>query len=592
MRSLTRDEHGYWSARFEDVGPGALYRYRVNGSDGHVYPDPASRFQPDGVHGPSQVIDPRAFIWSDQGWRAPALSEIVFYELHVGTFSPEGTYRAAAERLPYFARLGVTAVELMPLGDFPGHRNWGYDGAAIFAPARCYGTPDDLRAFVERAHQLGLAVFVDVVYNHFGPDGAYANAFSPHYFTDAHRSPWGRGVNLDGPHSSAVRQFFMENAVHWLVEYHMDGLRLDATHAMHDDGARHFLAELSSTIRAHVQRPALLVAEDHRNLAQMLRPIEAGGFGIDAAWADDFHHQARVHTAGDCEGYYADFSGSSRDIATTLRKGWFFTGQFSQYLHEWRGTDPGELSPSQFVVCIQNHDQIGNRADGRRLNHDIDPAAYRALSVLLLLAPQTPLLFMGQEWAATTPFLYFTDHHAELGRLVTAGRREEFKSFSAFRDPVRRALIPDPQAEETVERSRLRWEESSHEPCVRVLRLYERLLALRRTHPALRQPARDSYDVRSIDDHTVSLERWHREDALVAVVRLSTAGTVSLPVGTHHVILTSEDPDVVGDPQPIGINVQPPGESPHLSSADANLTLTFSRPGAIVLARGPAPQPR
>jgi maltooligosyltrehalose trehalohydrolase len=580
---LRRDEHGYWSARFRDVGPGALYRYRLNGSDDRVYPDPASRFQPHGVHGPSQVIDPRAFRWSDEEWRAPALSELIFYELHVGTFTPEGTYRAAEGRLPYLAGLGVTAVELMPLGDFPGRWNWGYDGAAIFAPARCYGSPDDLRALVERAHRLGLAVFVDVVYNHFGPDGAYANAFSAHYFTDAHRSPWGRGVNLDRLHSSAVRQFFIENAAHWVVEYHVDGLRLDATHALQDDSARHFLAELTQTIRAHVQRPVLFVAEDHRNLSQMLRPIEAAGYGIDAAWADDFHHQARVHTAGDREGYYADFSGSSVDIATTLRQGWFFTGQFSQFLEEPRGTDPRALSPSQFVICIQNHDQIGNRATGARLNHEIDPAAYRALSVLLLLAPQTPLLFMGQEWAASSPFLYFTDHHAELGRLVTEGRREEFKSFSAFRDPARRALIPDPQAEQTFERSRLRWEERSHAACAPVLRLYERLLALRRTHPALRQPARESYDVWAIDDHTIGLERRHGQEALVAVVRLSAAGVVSLPLDTPDIVLTSEDPDVAGDPKPIGVGGQPSGDSLQLTTGGPDVTFTFSRPGALVL---------
>ncbi|HXH23661.1 MAG TPA: alpha-amylase family glycosyl hydrolase, partial [Vicinamibacterales bacterium] len=302
VRPLRRHDDGHWSGRFDDVRPGTLYRYRLDEDDGRIFPDPASRFQPYGVHGPSQVVDPSAFEWTDDDWRPPRLEECVFYELHIGTFTPGGSFRAAIERLPHLVDLGVTAVELMPLADFPGERNWGYDGVALYAPARCYGTPDDLRALVDRAHRLGLAVVLDVVYNHFGPDGAYANAFSPYYFTDRHRSPWGRGVNLDGPHSAPVRRFFLENALHWLDEYHIDGLRLDATHALEDGSATHFLAELSDTVRAHARRRVLLVAEDDRNLRQLVLSRGAGGFGLDAVWADDFHHQARVHAAGDREG--------------------------------------------------------------------------------------------------------------------------------------------------------------------------------------------------------------------------------------------------------------------------------------------------
>ncbi len=577
LRPLTAERCGYWSATFNDLPPGTLYRYRIDGRDDHVFPDPASRFQPAGVHGPSQVVDPSAFAWTDRAWRTPPLERTVFYELHVGTFTPEGTFRGAIGRLPYVKELGVTAIELMPVADFPGARNWGYDGVAIFAPARCYGSPDDLRALVDAAHQLGLAVYLDVVYNHLGPDGAYANAFSAHYFTDRHRSAWGRGVNLDGPRSSEVRRFFIENALHWTEEYHIDGLRLDATHALQDDGPVHFLAELTTTVRAQAGRPVVFVAEDHRNLAQMLLPVDQGGWGLDAVWADDFHHEARVHTAHDDEGYYADFTGTAEDLAATLRQGWFFRGQHSAHLGELRGTDPQGLSPTQFVLCIQNHDQIGNRANGERLHHQVDDATFRALTTLLLLAPETPLLFMGQEWAASSPFLFFTDHNEELGRKITEGRRQEFSAFAAFADPAQRASIPDPQCADTFLRSRLRWDEVEQEPHARVHRLYQRLLQLRAASGALPAAARAHYDVRALDAHTLLLILRNgvapSEDDLTVFVRLSGAGAVTAPgVGPtwRDVVLTTEDPDVASMPVPVQIDTAAP------------FTVRFARPGAIV----------
>ncbi len=574
VRPLVRDERGYWSASYADVGVAARYRYRLDDDARQTFPDPASRFQPFGVHGPSEVVDPSAFRWTDAGWRPPPLDDTIFYELHIGTFTTAGTFQGAIERLPDLKDLGVTTIELMPVADFPGDRNWGYDGAAIFAPARCYGTPDDLRALVDAAHALGLAVCLDVVYNHLGPDGAYAHAFSPHYFTSSHSSPWGSGVNLDGPHSDEVRRFFIENALYWLCEYHIDALRLDATHALRDRRPRHFLAELTMSVRDHVKRPVLLVAEDHRNLARLLEPLESGGCGLDAVWADDFHHQARVHAARDYESYYRDFSGSTEDIATTLRQGWYFTGQPSSHLGELRGSDPASLRPQQFVVCIQNHDQIGNRADGARLNHEIDPAAYRALSVLLLLAPETPLLFMGQEWAATTPFLYFTDHHEELGRKVTQGRRDEFQAFAAFREQTHRDRIPDPQEFGTFERSRLRWDESNGAPHAGIRRLYRRLLALRREAPPV---PRGGFEAHAPDTHTVALWMPRREqpEGRVVIARLSgAAADVVLPLdveSTPRVLLTSEDRDIVDDSIAIDVIRASP------------LRLHFERPGAIVL---------
>jgi maltooligosyltrehalose trehalohydrolase len=571
LRPLDRDARGYWSGVFADVRPGARYRYRLSGDAARVFPDPASRFQPDGVHGASQVIDP-SFRWTDQEWRPRAQSDLVFYELHVGTFTPEGTFRGVIDRLPYLAQLGVTAIELMPVGDFPGCRNWGYDGVSIFAPARCYGTPDDLRRLVNAAHQHGLAVFLDVVYNHMGPDGAYVQAFSPYYFTDRHRSPWGDGVNLDGPHSDQVRNFFIANAVQWLREYHIDGLRLDATHALQDERPRHFLEEFTTTVRASVERPVVFVAEDHRNLAQLLLPADRGGWGLDAVWADDFHHQVRVHVAGDNEGYYQDFSGRAADIAATIRQGWFFTGQHSEHMGEERGTDPSPIDPRQFVVCVQNHDQIGNRARGERLSHDIDPPAYRAVSTLLLTAPETPLLFMGQEWAATSPFLFFTDHHEELGRQITTGRREEFASFKAFADPELRETIPDPQAAETFERSRLVWDEVQRPEHSGMLRLYQRLLGLRGTGAAFRAAARDAFDVRALDGETILIERRHERESVWIVARLAGAGSASLAaVREGHVMLSTEDPDIAPDPHPIDVRV-----------GEHSTEIRFARPGAVL----------
>ena len=576
-RVLLRDADGYWSGRFDDVEPGARYKYRIDGDPARTFPDPASRFQPDGVHGPSEVVDPEAFRWTDRGWQPPALDRLVFYELHVGTFTPEGTFAAAIGKLPHLVELGVTAIELMPVGDFPGGRNWGYDGVALFAPARCYGRPADLCALIDAAHRRGLSVFLDVVYNHFGPDGAYANVFSPHYFSDAHRSPWGDGVNLDDDHSREVRRFFIENALYWVRDFHVDGLRLDATHALEDGGTPHFLAELSSAVQAHAPRPVALIAADHRNLNGLARPAAAGGYGFTAVWADDFHHQARVHTAHDRDGYYADFTGSIRDLADTLREGWFFRGQPSRYLGHLRGTDASPLDPRQFVVCIQNHDQIGNRADGARLHHEIDPAAYRALSTLLLLAPETPLLFMGQEWAASAPFLFFTDHHDELGRLVTKGRREEFSGFTAFTDAARRADIPDPPDTDTFQRSRLNWDERQRPPHAGVLRLYRRLLAIRNGHTAWAARARGDFAVDVLDDHTLALG-FVRGPWLV-VARLSGgAGTVHLSVTESiDVALTTEDADVVEAPQPI------------VASGGTTLRIEFTRPGAIVMRETPSP---
>jgi maltooligosyltrehalose trehalohydrolase len=562
---MAAEAEGYFTLRREGMAPGTRYRYRVDGRG--PFPDPASRFQPAGVHGPSAVVDASGFAWTDQAWTGIELPDVVLYELHVGTFTPAGTFLAVRERLPLLRDLGVTAIELMPLGDFAGRRNWGYDGVALFAPARCYGAPDELRALVDQAHRLGLAMFLDVVYNHLGPDGNYLGVYSPYYFTDRHRTPWGLGANLDGPHCEHARAFLVENALHWLVEYHFDGLRLDATHAMRDDSPNPFLAELADRAHALPGPRRLVIAEDERNLALLVQPAAEGGRGLDAVWADDFHHQMRCCLAGDRDGYFADFSGQPADIADTLVHGFFYRGQTVERLGRPRGSDTTGIPLSRFVFCVQNHDQVGNRALGERLHHQIDAAAYRAALTLLLMAPETPLLFMGQEWAAGSPFLYFTDHEPDLGRKVTEGRREEFKAFAAFSSPELRLRIPDPQAESTFARSRLDWGEREREPSASVWRLHQALLRTRRelVPRSQRTPVVDAQNGAVVLAYPGCL----------VVAQTGQAGKVVLtthgPDADLELVLDTEAPAFAPDAQ-----------SPTVTSTPTSLTIEFRRAGALV----------
>jgi maltooligosyltrehalose trehalohydrolase len=568
-----RDTPGYFSAQIPWLRAGVRYWLVRDGEQ--QFSDPASRFQPEGVHGPSELIDPSRFQWRVDDWHGRSIDEAVIYELHVGTFTAEGTFAAAAERLEALAEIGVTFVELMPIAAFPGRWNWGYDPAAQFAPASNYGRPDDLRRLVDRAHALGIGVLLDVVYNHFGPDGAYAAAWSPLFFSDRHASPWGAGINFDGAGGREVRGFFIENALHWLIEYRVDGLRLDATHALIDESAEHFLAELTRSVRSTIRdREVLLIAEDNRNLRTLVERPAANGCGLDAIWADDFHHVARRLTAGDDEGYYRDFVGTADELGRVLRDGWLYRGEHSAHAEAPRGTDPTGLPLSAFVICLQNHDQVGNRAFGERLNREIDPAVYRALTVLLLLAPETPLLFMGQEWAATTPFLYFTDHAGELGRLVREGRRQEFRHFRAFVDEVQRDRIPDPQDPRTFQRSRLHWDERDREPHIGVLTLYRQALALRRTLiPAGRSGSLDRADVDAVDASTIVMRRRQANGAeLWIVARLAGSGIVRLPVIGGLRMLDTEAANIAADPQPATVTM-----------TDDHVSVELTRPGALVL---------
>lgn len=553
--AMTPSASGVFETVLAGPSAGTRYRYRIDGRG--PFPDPASRWQPDGVHGASAIDDARTFAWRSAPPRV-ALRDLVIYELHTGTFTAAGTFDAAREKLPYLKDLGVTAVELMPVAEFAGSRNWGYDGAALFAPSSAYGGPTGLRGLVDGAHQLGLAVLLDVVYNHVGPDGAYLKAISPEFFARDQASPWGDAVNLAEP---IVREWLTSNAAHWALDYQMDGFRLDATHALPHAHAPEFLRALVEEVRAVAGRELIFIAEDHRNLADMMREPHEGGWGLDGVWADDFHHQVRVIAAGDAHGYYRDYRGAATDLADTIRRGWLFCGEHSAHLGSARGTDPSALAPEQFIICIQNHDQVGNRAYGDRLHHQTGLDVWRAASALLLLAPATPLIFMGQEWAASTPFQYFTDHHETLGRLVSDGRRNEFRDFPDFRHGV--DAIPDPQAGSTFDNSRLRWDEQQLPPHSGVLHLYRALLTLRQSERLL-QP-----DAFAMDADTVTLKS---ADAAL-IVRLKGAGRVALGdrfEGTWRPVMTTEDP-------PFAIDGTPPIVDAH--------SVTFACPSAVFLDR-------
>jgi maltooligosyltrehalose trehalohydrolase len=515
---MERETTGYYSAIDPASAPGTLYKYRL---DDNLVPDIASRFQPRGVHGASQVVDGRSFHWTDAGWKPPALHDLVIYELHVGTFTEEGTFKAIAARFDHLKGLGINTIELMPVADFAGDRNWGYDCVSIYAPSRAYGKPDDLRSLVNAAHQAGLAVILDVVYNHLGPDGNYMGVYSAHYFNASHHTPWGSAFNLDGPDAAPVRNHFAENPLYWVKEFHIDGFRLDATHAIPDDSPKHLIQEIAEKVQAF---GAFVICEDPRNERNLLLPRDQDGYGCDAVWADDFHHVVRVQMTKENEGYMGYFKGSMEELVKTIREGWLFTGELQKDGIP-RGTRGADIEPEHFVHCISNHDQVGNRAYGERLNQLVSPAAYRAASALLLMEPYTPMFFMGQEWAATSPFLYFTDHHDELGKGVTEGRRKEFAEFSDFRDPAKRALIPDPQKLATFTDSKLDWTQLERQTHLETLRLYRDFLRFRQAN--LTDRHRSGWRVEQVSSAAIAI-RYRRKNAgdLLIVAQLQAAHTI------------------------------------------------------------------
>jgi maltooligosyltrehalose trehalohydrolase len=481
---------GEWSMRHSEAPASADYWFLLDGGD--PLPDPRSPCQPYGVHGSSRLVDHSQFRWSDARWQAPSLSSAVIYELHIGTFTPEGTFESAAAQLNYLVSLGVTHVELMPVHEFTGEWGWGYDGVDLFAPHHVYGGPAGLKTFVNACHAAGLGVLLDVVYNHLGPDGNYLNRFGP-YFTNKYSTPWGPAINLDGPGSTDVRRFLCDNALMWLRDYHLDGLRIDAIHAIFDSSAMHFLEQLATEVKeleAHIGRRLALIAESDLNDPSVVTSREAGGFGMDAQWSDDFHHALHTVLTGERLGYYADF-GTLADLAKALTNAFVYDGRDSAFRKRQHGRAPKGLPGWRFLGYLQNHDQVGNRARGDRSGHLMNPDRLKIGAALVLCSPFIPMLFQGEEFAASTPFRYFTHHqNPELARAVSEGRRQEFAAFGWPPEDV-----CDPQNPETFARSKLDWSECTREPHASLLDWHRRLIALRRTIPALSDGRLDRVEV-------------------------------------------------------------------------------------------------
>ena len=529
------DEQGWWCAEMESANTGSDYGFLVD-DDPRAYPDPRSLWQPSGVHGLSRVYDQRSFRWSDTGFQAPPLASAIVYELHVGTFTPEGTLDAAIEKLDHLKKLGITHVELMPVASYSGNHGWGYDGVALFAVHEPYGGPDALKRFVDAAHHMQLAVLLDVVYNHFGPVGNYSGKFGP-YVTDAHHTPWGGAVNLEDADAHQVRRFFCDNALMWMRDFHIDGLRLDAVHALVDRSAIHFLEQLAGetrTLEATVGRRLVLIAESDLNDPRIVTSSDAGGFGFDAQWSDDFHHALFAVLAREPQsGYYRDF-GSLRQLAKALEDNFVYDGVFSECRKRMHGRPAKHIPQCRLLGYVQNHDQIGNRAKGERITESAGFDRAKIAAAVVLLAPFAPMLFQGEEWAASSPFPYFADHDdPALARSVSEGRRREFAAFGW--DP---ASIPDPENRDTFERSKLQWQELKEGPHNEMLAWYRELIRIRRMNHDLNDSAPGATHVRWSEE-----ERWFAMER-GRVVLLSNLGaemhTCPLPARAQIVLSSRE----------------------------------------------------
>ncbi len=558
---MTHVSDGLFSTFVPGVGAGARYRYRLDG--GPLRPDPASRFQPEGPHGPSESVDPKRFEWTDGEHTGPSPRGVVLYELHVGTFTREGTFAAATAQLPHLSDLGVTVIELMPVAEFPGEFGWGYDGVALFAPFHGYGTPDDLRRLIDVAHRLGMSIILDVVYNHFGPDGNYLRDFYPRFFSEK-SNDWGEGIDFDGEDSRFVRAFYRANVAHWITEYHLDGLRLDATQDMHDASAEHVVSEIVRTAReAADPRRVLIYAENELQRPELVRPRAEGGLGCDGVWNDDFHHAARVAATGRHEAYYGDTRGTAQELVSAVKWGYLFQGQRHDWKKGVRGAYALDLPAERFLTYLQNHDQVANSARGARLWQCTSPGRARAMRVLHLLAPGTPLLFQGEEYEAQQPFLYFADHAVDLAKQVAEGRLRALEIFPSARDPRVRELLPDPHARATFERCKLDRAASlaEHQHCREALTLTRDLLALRREDQVFSAQNGDRLHGAVLADEALVLRFFgpdRFDDRLIVVnlgrdlERASLAEPLLAPSpgGPWRVILSSEDPAYGGSGTP------------------------------------------
>jgi maltooligosyltrehalose trehalohydrolase len=575
--SLKPEAGSYFSGMVAEARANMLYKFQVDSGE---FPDPASRFQPEGPHGASQIIDPKKFQWTDNSWRGVIREGQVIYEMHIGTFTPEGTWSSAMEQLPELARLGVTVIEVMPVADFPGRFGWGYDGVDLFAPTRLYGTPDEFRAFVNQAHSLGLGVILDVVYNHIGPDGNYLKQFSPDYFSSRYQNEWGEALNFDGENSGPVREFFISNAGYWIDEFHLDGLRLDATQQIFDSSREHLLAAIAKRVREAARgRSTYLVAENEVQDAKLARTFEEGGYGLDALWNDDFHHSATVAVTGRNEAYYSDHLGSPQELISAMKRGYLFQGQWYSWQNKRRGTPTTGLHPASFVNCIQNHDQVANSLHGIRLHQLTSAGRFRAMTALLLLGPGTPMLFQGQEFAASTPFLYFADHNPELAKLVAAGRRQFLEQFPSIACPESTSCLANPESESTFMKCKLDFAERERNGGY--YGLHRDLLKLRREDPVFHNPRPGGVDGAVLATEAFVLRFFGEGDGdrLMLVnlgmdLQLSAAPEPLLaPVeNTSWKLIWSSD-----DPRYGGFGTPPPGEGIWRIPGHATLVLASDK---------------
>jgi maltooligosyltrehalose trehalohydrolase len=550
--ALEAEGNGYFSGVVQEATAGSLYRFKLD-DDPNFYPDPVSRFQPEGPHGPSQVVDPSQFAWTDQQWKGVTFEDRVLYEMHIGTFTQQGTWGSAKRELLELADLGVTIIEMMPVNEFPGRFGWGYDGVNLFAPTHLYGNPDDLRSFIDYAHALGMAVILDVVYNHLGPDGNYLRQFTDFYFTHHYVTEWGDAINYHDEGFEGVREFFIANAGYWIEEYHFDGLRLDATQVIFDDSSKHILSEIGEQVRKKAgKRRTYVIAENESQLSKIVRPIEKGGDALDALWNDDFHHTAMVRLTGRNESYYTDYLGTPQEFISAIKWGYLYQGQWYLWQKKRRGTPSLHLTPTAFINFIQNHDQIANSAHGYRIHQMTDPGNYRAITALMILAPGTPMLFQGQEFAASSPFYYFADHAEELSQLVFNGRREFFKQFASISTPEIQACLPPPSDLNTFEKSKLNFLERTlhfHE-----YDLHRDLLKLRKNDPIFSTSRQGAVDGAVLNPDTFLLRYFGEneyQDARLIIINFGIDFTLSPapepllapPEGTDWEILwSSENP--------------------------------------------------
>jgi maltooligosyltrehalose trehalohydrolase len=549
--ALEPEPHGYFSGLVAGIGAGARYLYRLAGED-RLLPDPASRFQPDGPMGPSQVVDPAAFAWTDADWPGVGGKRHVVYEMHIGTFTREGTWTAAAEQLATLAEDGITLLEVMPVGDFTGRFGWGYDGVNLFAPTRLYGGPNDFRRFVDRAHQVGLGVILDVVYNHLGPVGNFLPRFSEDYLTEKHTTDWGKAINFDGDNCQPVRELFIANAGYWIDEFHLDGLRLDATQNIYDYDPRHehILAAVVRRAReAASPRTIFVVGENEPQHVKLIEDREKGGYGLDALWNDDLHHSAVVALTGRKEAYYTDYRGSPQEFVSAAKYGFLYQGQWYKWQKQPRGTPFFGFEPERLVTFTQNHDQIANSGNGQRIHRLTSPGRYRALTGYFLLSPGTPMLFMGQEFGASAPFLYFADHDAELADLVHEGRREFLQQFRSLATPEMQEAVPRPDDPDTFARCKLDFAERESQR--ELYALHRDLLRLRRDDPVLSRHHRRSTDGAVLGPGAFVLRFFGEEEDRLLLVNLDSdlhcdpapEPLLAPPIGhTWAVLWSSEDP--------------------------------------------------